>query len=486
MITHPKNIFKTISAIAIAAIIIHGDAYSENASGKNMEQSSGEEDERGIFLSDIPEYSGNVILGRPTDHSVTASVMMNSKSKIFIRYGPAEPPDKRSETVELNAGEPRHMLIDGLKADTVYRYRIMDSESGRQLLPATGNYSFHTARLPGASFAFIVQADSHLDGYCLTELYQASLANALSAHPDFLIDLGDTFMTGKIPERSDALKQYLTQRYYLGLIGHDSPVFLVLGNHDGEESSKKGSCEKDGLAVWSCETRKKYFPNPASDNFYSGNAEKQPNAGELQDYYSWTWGDALFVVLDPYWYSRSTQGGKAPWKMTIGKTQYDWLARTLRNSQAKFKFVFIHQLLGGLDNSGRGGIEAAPYYEWGGHEKDGSDTFAKNRPGWEKPVHNLLVETGVTAVFHGHDHFFAHQELDGIAYQLVPQSANRNFKRHQAKEYGYEKGDFLPNSGNILVTVSPERVKIEYIRSAVESMRNQGILNGQTAIEVIK
>jgi len=40
-------------------------------------------------------------------------------------------------------------------------------------------------------------------------------------------------------------------------------------------------------------------------------------------------------------------------------------------------------------------------------------------------------------------------------------------KRHQAKEYGYEKGDFLPNSGSIRVSVSPEQFKIDYIRSEI-------------------
>lgn len=85
----------------------------------------------------------------------------------------------------------------------------------------------------------------------------------------------------------------------------------------------------------------------------------------------------------------------------------------------------FHQLVGGLDKGGRGGVEAATLFEWGGREKDGRDTFAVNRPGWEKPVHKLLVENDVSAVFHGHDHFYAHQELDGIVYQLVPQPAHR-------------------------------------------------------------
>jgi len=91
--------------------------------------------------------------------------------------------------------------------------------------------------------------------------------------------------------------------------------------------------------------------------------------------------------------------------MTIGKARYDWLAATLRGSKAKYKFVFIHLLTGRLGNGGRGGSDAAPLYEWGGHEPDGKDTFAANRPGWEKPIHDLLVENRVNILFHGHDHF---------------------------------------------------------------------------------
>src|SRR5512137_545843 len=132
--------------------------------------------------------------------------------------------------------------------------------------------------------------------------------------------------------------------------------------------------------------------------------------------------------------------------MTLGTTQHDWLARTLRNSQARFKFIFIHQLTGSYHASGRGGAEAAAYQEWGGRDLDGSDALAMYRSGWGLPVHRLLVETGVTAVFHGHDHFYARQELDGIVYQLVPQPAHRNDRSPHAEEYGYKEGLFLPNS----------------------------------------
>ncbi|MEI6972904.1 MAG: metallophosphoesterase, partial [bacterium] len=260
----------------------------------------------------------------------------------------------------------------------------------------------------------------------------------------------------------------------LGLIGHSVPLFLAIGNHDGEETFKGGSADAGGLAVWACKQRKLYFSNPEPGDFYGGNAIPDPNAGLRQDYYSWEWGDALLVVLEPYWYSRGTKGGSEPWNMTLGKAQYDWLASTLRASKAKYKFIFIHQLVGGLDKGGRGGSEAAPLFEWGGHEKDGKDTFAVNRPGWGKPIHDILVETGVSAVFHGHDHFFAHQVLDGIVYQLVPQPGHPgDGSIRDARNYGYVSGDTRPGSGHVRVTVSRDRSTVEYVRTHQNRGRDQ-------------
>ena len=261
-----------------------------------------------------------------------------------------------------------------------------------------------------------------------------------------------------------------------------APVFLVIGNHDGEEVRSPADMGADGLAVWSAQQRRRLFPNPVPDGFYTGNENVQPHVGLLQDYYAWTWGDALFVVLDPYWTSRATRGGKEPWNMTLGKAQYEWLAHTLRASKAKWKFVFIHQLVGGIDRNGRGGAEAASLFEWGGHELDGRDTFTTQRPSWEKPIHQLLRETGVSIVFHGHDHFFAHQERDGIIYQLVPQpGAPRANATNMAKDCGYMTGDFLPSSGHLRVHVHSDRIVVEYVRAATPDMTHWGIRNGETA-----
>ena len=415
------------------------------------------------FHTDTPPSPGEVIAARPTDRSVLLSVRLALGVAVRIEVTAAGTPGAR-KTVPVpvvKPGEPAEVTVSGLSPDTAYTWRLLRADTGAPALPEGG--MFRTRRAPGSAFTFTLIADSHLDENCQPSRYAAAVANAAADKPDFHIDLGDTFMTGKYPERDAAVRQYEAQRYYFGKIGRVAPCFWILGNHDGEEVGKGGGVD---LAVWSCLRRKRLFPNPEPDAFYTGNAEKHPAAGLLQNYYAWTWGDALFVVLDPYWTSRSNRGGADPWAMTLGKPQYDWLARTLRVSKAKYKFVFIHQLVGGLDRGGRGGVEAAGLYEWGGREKDGSDTFGKNRPGWEKPIHALLVETGVSVLFHGHDHFYARQELDGVVYQLAPQPGPLNDRTHRGDEYGYTGGILHPNGGHLRVRVAPEGVTVDYVRCA--------------------
>ena len=66
------------------------------------------------------------------------------------------------------------------------------------------------------------------------------VANILAGQPDFVIDLGDTFMSEKHASRDSGAKQYASQRFHLGLVGHSAAVFLVLGNHDGEMLDRAG------------------------------------------------------------------------------------------------------------------------------------------------------------------------------------------------------------------------------------------------------
>jgi len=78
------------------------------------------------------------------------------------------------------------------------------------------------------------------------------------------------------------------------------------------------------------------------------------------------------------------------------------------------------------------------------------------------------MQNRVAIVFHGHDHLYARQELDGIIYQEVPQPGNEGGVRvpRHAAEYGYQSGTILGGSGHLRVTVSARGSRIEYVRCA--------------------
>jgi predicted phosphodiesterase len=305
-----------------------------------------------------------------------------------------------------------------------------------------------TAALGMEPFTFTITADSHLDENTDRVLYARTLANAAADQPAFHVDLGDTFMSGKHASREAAARQYADQRRFFDRLG--APLHLVLGNHDGE-----GGRYLDGttnnLAAWSRAMRASLFPEPL--------------APDGRAHYAWERGPALFVVLDPCTFTPSPRRSPDEWYRTLGAEQYAWLKRTLEESRAPFRFVFIHQLVGGLDRAGRGGVEVAPFYEWGGKNPDGTDGFARHRPGWPMPIHALLAANRVTAVFHGHDHLYAKQDLDGIVYQEVPQPGDPRGSTRSAAEYGYRGGVILGSSGHLRVKVSPGGASVDYVRA---------------------
>jgi len=230
--------------------------------------------------------------------------------------------------------------------------------------------------------------------------------------------------------------------------------------------------------------RNRFFPQPAPDGFYTGDTTNAPFIGALRDYYAWTWGDALFVVIDPYWHSAVPvdnvyNGGPKNgdmWAVTLGAEQYQWFAKVLSTSKVRHKFVFTHHVLG----TGRGGVENAGLHEWGGRNRHGDWEFAMKRPGWELPIHQLMATNGVSIFFQGHDHIFARQQLDGVVYQTLAQPADPNYAR---AEWGsaYRSGDILPSSGRVRVTVSPEKVRVEYVRSWLPNDATRSHSDGENA-----
>ena len=415
----------------------------------------------------VPPYLFNVWLCRPGAESVTVSVLAWEEMEAFIEYaesnraipGPSDGagmPRLRTAAVKLQAGKPQNIVLGGLKPDTAYNYRLTYRRAGGEVVQDVMR-SFHTQRKAGSSFRFVMQADSHLDNNTDVRVYQQTLANMLADKPDFMIDLGDTTMVdkfGRFYTRSES--QYKAQRYYMGRLAHSVPIFMVLGNHDGERGSDPDMSE------WSLGMRHTYFPNPTDGN-------------DKHSYFAFEWGNALFIGLDPFW--STMRRGASGWDMTLGETQYRWLSQTLASSKAAMRFVFIHHLVGGLGRDVRGGAKPAAYMEWGGKNADGSEGFQEHRPGLEMPIHELFVKNGVNIVFHGHDHLFVKEELDGIIYQEVPQPGHSSGGTRSAEEYGYG-GVIIGSSGHVRVTVNANEAKVDYVRSIVPGVTRSELENG--------
>ncbi len=410
-------------------------------------------------------------LGKPTQRSIAMKVFFDAPVEISVQYGLSSGKyTMESPWQSVKAMEPGEINLSNLMANTTYFYRLQYRASNSVVVSYRPEYKFQTQRAINSSFTFVVQSDPHLDEQSDSALFRLCLKNQLADKPDFMLDLGDILMTDKlknaagvIPKDTITYRSQLFRNYY-ETISHSVPILISMGNHEGESGWNLNNTANN-IAVWGTLDRKKYFMNPSPNDFYTGDQTVHPFVGLRENYYEFTWGDAQFIILDPYWYTTTKPDANNGWRWTLGKTQYDWLRNSLEKSKSKFKFVFAHQLIGG-DPNGRGGIEFADLYEWGGKNLNGSDGWATNRPGWYKPIKDLLTENRVTIFFHGHDHFFAKQDKDCLVYQETPQPSHPVFlTANSATDYGYVKGDIYPNAGHLRVNVSGDGVKVDYVRA---------------------
>ncbi|MBI5691124.1 MAG: metallophosphoesterase [Verrucomicrobia bacterium] len=439
------------------------------------------------------DFPGTVVLGRPTDKSIAANLLAGSAQSVYLEYGTrAGAYTGQSTPVDLAANQPREVELRDLTPGTRHFYRVRFRAGGATTYDASPEYTFMTQRPPGSTFVFGVQGDSHPERANTQfngPFYTRTLTTAAADQPDFYLTSGDDFSVDTINQANPRAvtqpqveQRYVIQRPYLGIIGRTSPVFLVNGNHE-QAARYLLDGTPNNVAVWAQNARNLYYAQPAPDEFYSGNSELIEHIGLLRNYYAWEWGDALFVTLDPYWGSpvvvdNDFYGGpKTPnqWEITHGKAQYDWLKSTLERSRARYKFVFAHHVMG----TGRGGIDGALRYEWGGQNNNGTPGFAQNRAGWALPIHQLFVANKVTIFFQGHDHIWVHQQLDGVTYQALGSPANPNYSLFNSDAYA--TGERFPDSGYTRVTVAPAGVKVEYVRTYLPADEGPGKVNGTVA-----
>ncbi len=209
--------------------------------------------------------------------------------------------------------------VEGLVPGRRYAYEVSawpasgDAGSPDASLPVVlYEGSAATAPAPGTPFSFALIADSHIEprdpvppGETVVDDFYGSMETTLlavsaeigAAKPDFVINLGDMLdyhlfgFNAPPPDAAWARLGYLNYRRLLGdTVGH-AAHFPVIGNWDGESG-----CNTPDEIARSMSQRLLYAPGPGPDTYPEGGSANG-------DYYAFTWGDALFVVLNVMTYT---------------------------------------------------------------------------------------------------------------------------------------------------------------------------------------
>ncbi len=70
-------------------------------------------------------FDGNIVLGRPTNTSISVSVLSFSDQEVYVEYG-SQPGgyDATTPAANLGANEPHVFELTGLEPDAGYSYRL--------------------------------------------------------------------------------------------------------------------------------------------------------------------------------------------------------------------------------------------------------------------------------------------------------------------------------------------------------------------------
>jgi hypothetical protein len=390
------------------------------------------------------------LLARPTASSITINIAADKHPLVcyatYAKRGKHQS-DKtyKSKEIKIGASSAAEIVLRSLEPDTLYDYRIHARRSDSKEFAVVAESLFKTQKMQPGSFSFGMLSDSHITPFHRDRLDILSKASSsiLVRKPDFLLMLGDNIQTftshgGPMTEERYGPLLYRLLRQGLGNLPASIPVFTVNGNWEGENGwhppKERG---------WAKTARKAYFPNPGMDTYPQGGSPDE-------DYYGFTWGDALFLVLNVTGYTTidhvigDSPGRQDDW--TLGEKQKMWLKEQLAGSKARWKFLFIQHTVGG-----NAGDDVNSRYGRGGGRTA--------KTGEQALIHDWMRRYGVQALFYGHDHVFTDMVADGIHYVCVG-SAGAPWKFGTA-ETGYKK--FWTPSGFTWVDVGQASVKISFI-----------------------
>ncbi|MBN2448348.1 MAG: metallophosphoesterase [Phycisphaerae bacterium] len=431
-------------------------------------------------------------LFRPTGVGCTVHWEPNGAVEARILAGPSE--DELAVVYQTTSDSPTEVVIDGMLADSELYIHCMYRREGSEWVSKPIR-KLRTARASGQIYRVALIADAHVYGCVQHEQRMRNLRETIlkvvADRPDFAVFLGDEagvhYLDDALGEMSldNAMARWLQWRTtYAGLLAA-VPSFMTLGNHEGEAGFYQHRQTAGCYQRWGATARKRYCLNPLATTYPEGGENDgwqdssesdaagncaNGNCSPLQNYYAWTWGDALFVVLDVHRYTRigkSTPAVAEQW--TLGASQMRWLERVLASSQARWKFVVAHHLVGG-SKWNLSGDNPAPNYAYG----RGGARYA--RVGEQSRVTELMKRYGARFFLYGHDHMFAHQQAEDLHFVCCGRPtflnprwwASSGWREAYGDVAARDPHDFYAALGYTRLTILPERVLVEYVRTGTD------------------
>ena len=293
-----------------------------------------------------------------------------------------------------NLSVMHHFEIKGLTPGRQFFYKVKVDDGAAKGL-TSDQYSFKTVPLHVSKFSFVVYSD--------TRTYNKRhriVADAIAQeHPAFVFNVGDLVMDGRIKSDWDGFFWAIKN------MAATSPFYPVLGNH---------------------EYNSKYY--------FSSFVTPQGGGQDNEQYYSFDYGPAHFIVLDAdiLLMQKDVKGME---KETA------WLANDLKEHQnAKWTFVFYHE----------------PF--WTNCNEYGNEPVSPTINYW-KP---LFEKYHVDMVFNSHFHTYERFSNDKIQY-IVSGGGGAPLYLHVKKPADRYPFTVLDKPGYhhyILVTVTDNQVKV--------------------------
>ncbi len=309
-----------------------------------------------------PKYVRLSTLGDASTSMGIAWTTTSGTAEAVVQYGTSQQTYTKTVTGDVTyispiLGSISEVKLIGLSPGTVYYYRVGGSSGG-----FSPEYTFNTPPSENAQcgkMRFVVYGDGRaleLEGdKGISDTWVAISAAAVLKNPDFIIHTGDVILEGKEEQQWD---NYLKAA---APISPFRPLMYTIGNHD------EGPQDGDNANF------NKVFYLPRSETALGGSG--------TEDYYFFTWGNAIFISLS----TESFSGGSIKFK-----DQADWMDQVLTQNPRRWKFVLLHRPIY-THRIGFFSLELS-------HPANESDQNAAFVP--------VINKHHIDIVFQGHNHFY--------------------------------------------------------------------------------